>query len=715
MKFRALIASLVLVVCALPAGAEDGYDLWLRYRAVDAGSYPDLAAHVRELVVGSGSATLETSGRELASGLTNLQGRRISQVPVVTQSGAVLLGTPRSSKVIAGLPLALERVGAEGYVIRSVDIDQKQVTVIAANSDVGALYGAFHFLRLVQTRQKLDALDIVSKPRTHIRVLNHWDNLDGHVERGYAGQSIWDWHKLPEYLDPRYTDYARACASIGINGAVLTNVNANATSLTPAYLEKTAALAGVLRPYGVRVYLTARFSAPIELGGLKTADPLDPAVREWWKAKIDEIYRYVPDFGGFLVKANSEGQPGPQDYQRTHADGANMLAGPLAPHGGVVIWRAFVYSNEAPDDRAKQAYNEFVPLDGKFAPNVLVQVKNGPIDFQPREPFHPLFGAMPKTPLMMEFQITKEYLGFATHLTYLGPLYEEALDSDTWVKGKGSTVAKIVGGELQGYRETGMAGVSNIGGDRNWTGSHFDQANWFAFGRFAWDPELSSQAIADDWVRMTFNNDPAFVTPVVAMMMGSRQALVDYMMPLGLHHLFDTGHHYGPGPWVNNLNRADWNPTYYHRADAAGIGFERGPKGSNATSQYAPKVAAIFADPRKVPEQFLLWFHHVPWDYKTSSGRILWDELVYRYTHGVEVVSQMRRTWAGLERYVDAERFAQVSSFLAIQEREAQWWRDACIAYFQTFSKRPLPPGVAPPAHPLEYYQQLKFPYAPGR
>ncbi|HEY5755033.1 MAG TPA: alpha-glucuronidase family glycosyl hydrolase, partial [Steroidobacter sp.] len=570
MNIRPLIASLFLVVCALPAGAEDGYDLWLRYRAVDAGSYPDWDANVRELVVAGDSPTLKAAGHELEWGLTRFLGKKIPLVLGPSQAGTVLYGTPRSSKVIAGLPLALERASAEGYVIRSVDIDQKRVTIIAANSDVGVLYGAFHFLRLVQTRQKLDTLDIVSKPRTHIRVLNHWDNLDGHVERGYAGQSIWDWHKLPGYLDPRYTDYARACASLGINGAVLTNVNANATSLTPAYLEKTAALAGVLRPYGMRVFLTARFSAPIELGGLKTADPLDPAVREWWKAKIEEIYRHIPDFGGFLVKANSEGQPGPQDYKRTHADGANMLAGPLAPHGGVVIWRAFVYSNETPDDRAKQAYNEFVPLDGKFAPNVLVQVKNGPIDFQPREPFHPLFGAMPKTPLMMEFQITKEYLGFATHLTYLAPLYEEALDSDTMVKGKGSTVAKVVDGELHGYRETGMAGVSNIGADRNWTGSHFDQANWFAFGRLAWDPELSSQAIAEEWVRMTFSNDPAFVAPVVAMMMGSRQAVVDYMMPLGLHHLFDTGHHYGPGPWVNNLNRADWNPTYYHRADAAG-------------------------------------------------------------------------------------------------------------------------------------------------
>jgi alpha-glucuronidase len=715
MNARRLIAVLVFVFAALPAAAEDGYDLWLRYRAVDPAAYPALDASVRELVAGAGSATLEVAGTELERGLSGLLGRPIPRVREATQAGAVLFGTPRSSARIAGLDLPLERAGAEGFVIRTVNLNEKPAIVIAANSDVGVLYGAFHFLRLIQTRNDLAALDIVSQPQTRIRVLNHWDNLDRHVERGYAGQSIWDWHKLPGYLDPRYTDYARACASIGINGAVLTNVNANATSLTSPYIEKAAALAGALRPYGMRVYLTARFSAPIELGGLKTADPFDPAVRAWWKAKIDEIYRHIPDFGGFLVKANSEGQPGPQDYKRNHADGANVLAEALAPHGGVVIWRAFVYSNETPDDRAKQAYNEFVPLDGKFAANVLVQVKNGPIDFQPREPFHPLFGAMPKTPLMMEFQITKEYLGFATHLTYLAPLYEEALDADTMVKGKGSTVAKVVDGELHGYRQTGMAGVSNIGADRNWTGSHFDQANWFAFGRLAWDPDLASQTIAQDWARMTFTNDPKFVAPVVAMMMGSREAVVDYMMPLGLHHLFDTGHHYGPGPWVSNLNRADWNPTYYHRADAAGIGFDRGPNGSDATSQYSPKVAAIFAGRKKIPEQFLLWFHHVPWDYRVSSGRILWDELVYRYTRGVEVVSQMRRTWAGLEPYVDAGRFAQVAAFLAIQEQEAQWWRDACIAYFQTFSKRPLPAGFAAPRHPLEYYQALKFPYAPGR
>ena len=713
MKHRALLAVLAAAFVYLPAHAEDGYDLWLRYGQQS--SYPPSAEHSRELVHSDASPTLAAAGRELASGLGGLAGAPIPVVREPSRPGALLYGTPRSSALIAGLSLGLERVGPEGYVIRSVTLGGKAATVIAGNTDVGALYGAFHYLRLVQTRALAQNLDIVSRPRTRLRLLNHWDNLDGHVERGYAGQSIWDWHKLPDWLDPRYTDYARACASIGINGSVLTNVNANATSLTPAYLEKAAALAGVLRPYGVRVYLTARFSAPIELGGLKTADPLDPGVRAWWKAKIDEIYRYIPDFGGFLVKANSEGQPGPQDYQRNHADGANMLAEALAPHDGIVMWRAFVYASSATEDRAKQAHAEFLPLEGRFAKNVLVQVKNGPIDFQPREPFSPLFGAMPKTPLMMEFQITKEYLGFATHLAYLAPLFEEALDADTGSARKGSTVARVVTGELDQHELSGMAGVANIGADRNWSGSHFDQANWYAFGRLAWDPDVSSQAIAEEWVRMTFSNDPAFVQPVVEMMMGSREAVVDYMTPLGLAHLMGTGHHYGPAPWVSDLSRPEWNPAYYHRADANGIGFERGPKGSNATGQYSPRVAAAFADPKKTPENLLLWFHHVSWDHKMSSGRTLWDELVTHYDRGVGKVRQMRLTWEAQSGRVDAGRFAQVSAFLAIQEKEAQWWRDACIAYFQSISKRPLPAGSAPPAHSLDYYKSLKFPYAPGR
>jgi alpha-glucuronidase len=651
---------------------------------------------------------------ELVRGLTGLLSGSPTSVERVSAAGALVVGTPQSQPQVAQLDLGLKNLAAHGYVIRQRRIAGQPGIVIAANDDLGVLYGVFHFLRLLQTQQALDRLDISESPRVQLRMLNHWDNLDRSVERGYAGASLWDWHKLPDYLDPRYTDYARANASLGINATVLTNVNANALALTPMYLHKAAALANVFRPYGIRVFLTARFSAPVEVGGLKTADPTDPEVRRWWQAKAAEIYKIIPDFGGLLVKANSEGQPGPQDYGRSHADGANMLADAVAPFGGVVIWRAFVYSNEQPDDRAKQAYTEFVPLDGKFRDNVLLQVKNGAIDFQPREPFHPLFGAMPKTPLAMEFQLTKEYLGFATHLVYLGSAYEEVLRADTYRPRKGSTVAKVCDGTTHGYARTAMAGVANTGTDRNWSGSHFDQANWYAFGRLAWNSQLSSQAIAEEWVRMTFSNDAQFVAPTVALMMKSHQAVVDYMTPLGLHHLMGRGHHYGPGPWVEGGPRADWTSVYFHRADAKGIGFDRSASGSNAVAQYAPPVAAQFNDLKRVPEDFLLWFHHVPWDYRTQSGRILWDELVHRYTRGVDDVREMGKTWKGLAPFVDAERHSQVAAFLRIQEQEAQWWRDASIAYFQTFSKRPLPAGFAAPEHSLEYYKSLEFPYAPG-
>jgi alpha-glucuronidase len=696
-----------------PARAEDGYDLWLRYRPVEAAWIAPYRAAATQLV-GGGSATLEAARSELTRALAGLLEVTLPLADTVTQDGAIVFGTPRSSSLIAALQLDLRALGAEGYLIRNLLIDRHRAIVIAANEDTAVLYGVFHFLRLLQTRQRLERLDLKSAPRLQYRVLDHWDNIDGSVERGYAGASIWDWHKLPDYLDPRYTDYARACASVGINGTVLTNVNASAISLAPMYLRKAAALASLFRPYGIHVYLSARFSAPIEIGGLKTADPLEPAVRAWWRAKAEEIYRVIPDFGGFLVKANSEGQPGPQDYGRSHADGANVLAEAVAPHGGVVMWRAFVYSHDQPDDRAKQAFTEFVPLDGKFRNNVLLQVKYGPIDFQPREPFHPLFGAMPHTPLMLEVQLTKEYLGFATHLAYLAPMWEETLDSDTYAKGKDSTVRKLIDGSLYGSRHTGMAGVANVGAARDWTGSQFDQANWYAFGRLAWDPRLESAVIATEWARMTFSNDPAFVTPVLAMMMGSREAVVDYMTPLGLHHQMAHGHHYGPGPWVTTDPRADWNSTYYNRADAHGIGFDRTATGSNAVSQYAPSVAAQFGNLQQTPEKFLLWFHHVPWDYPLSSGHSLWDELVSHYTAGVHAVGAMRRSWASLESFVDPERYAQVAAFLAIQEQEAKWWRDASIAYFQSISQRPLPRGVAPPEHPLQYYEALCFPYAPG-
>ena len=705
---------LLLVGLAHVAAAEDGYDLWLRYRLCEPECQERYRPHATAVVAGGESATLRAAVAELKRGIGGLLGT----TPVTTAlptAGAILIGTPAKLPAIAALDLPLAGLGSEGFVIRSVSIDGRPATVIAANHDVGALYGAFHYLRLLQTRRSVDQLDLRETPAVRLRVLNHWDNLNGTVERGYAGFSLWDWWKLPDYAHPRYTDYARANASIGINGAVLNNVNAKAESLSAPYIAKAAALAEIFRPYGIRVYLSARFSAPIELGGLKTADPLDPAVLGWWKAKAAETYRAIPDFGGFLVKANSEGQPGPEDYGRTHADGANMLAEAVAQHGGVVMWRAFVYRNEESDDRAKQAYSQFRPLDGRFASNVLVQVKNGPIDFQPREPFHPLFGAMPRTPLMIEFQITKEYLGFATHLAYLGTLFEETLSADTQVQGPGSTVARMIDGSLHHGSLTGIAGVANTGSDRNWSGSHFDQANWYAFGRFAWRPASRAREVAEEWARMTFSNAQGFVTPALELMMKSREAVVDYMTPLGLGHLMGSGHHYGPAPWVDDLERTDWNPVYFHRADTAGIGFDRTRTGSGAVDQYAPPVAHELGRIETVPERYLLWFHHVPWDHRLPSGRRLWDELVVRYTHGVTAVTAMRQSWAALEPFVDTERHAQVAAFLRIQEQEAQWWRDACIAYFQVLANRPLPDGYAPPGHPLEWYRALRFPFAPGQ
>lgn len=695
---------LLLALALLPAWAraEDGHELWLRYRPLQGPALAQLQSRARAIVLpGPASPTLRAAVDELRRGVAGMAGHEpaVMARPV---DGALVLARPAQVDVQA--------LGAEGYQLRRMKLQGRDVTRIAANTDVGLLYGSFAWLRAAQTGADLAHLDERSAPKVALRMLNHWDNLDRTVERGYAGSSIWDWWKLPDLLDERYTDYARANASLGINATVLNNVNAKAESLTAPFLAKAAALAGVLRPYGIKVFLSARFSAPVELGGLKTADPLDPAVRAWWKAKADEIYRLIPDFGGFLVKANSEGQPGPQDYGRNHADGANMLADALAPHGGLVLWRAFVYSPDS-SDRAKQAFAEFQPLDGRFAANVILQVKNGAIDFQPREPFHPLFGAMPKTPLALEVQITKEYLGFSTHLAYLGPLFEEVLKADT---GRGGTVARIVDGSLFGQRPTAMAGVANIGTDRNWCGSQFDQANWYAFGRLAWDPDLSAQAIARDWVAQTFTTRAAARDAIVEMMLASREAVVDYMTPLGLHHLMGTSHHHGPAPWVDDLARADWNPVYFHRAGRDGIGFDRSPTGSNAVAQYAPAVAQRFADPRTTPPELLLWFHHLPWDFRLPSGRPLWAELIAHYDRGVATVEDMRRRWAALKPEVDAARHAEITAYLAVQEREARWWRDACIAYFQSVSGLPLPAGVRPPEQSLDAYKALRFPFAPG-
>ena len=707
----------LFLLCNSNLKAEDGYRLWLRYDLI---SNQERLNEYKELIKGclieGNSSTINAVENELQIGLKGLLGSDIPPIKSIGKDGIVIASKYSTSYLLSKLKLEtkLKNIGSEGFLIFNSKIEGKKVIVITANEDVGILYGVFNFLRLLQRNQDISNLNIESSPKIKLRLLNHWDNLDRTVERGYAGFSIWDWHRLPEYIDPKYKDYARANASIGINGTVLTNVNANALVLTSEYLEKVKVLADVFHPYGIKVYLTARFSAPVEIGGLKTADPFDKDVQQWWRDKAKEIYSFIPDFGGFLVKANSEGQPGPQNYGRSHVDGANMLADALQPFGGVVMWRAFVYDNNVPEDRAKQAYNEFKPFDGKFRNNVLIQAKNGPIDFQPREPFHPLFGALQETPLMMEFQITQEYLGQASHLVYLAPLYKECLESDTYAKGNGSTVARIIDGSLDNHSLTGIAGVSNIGTDRNWTGHLFGQANWFAYGRLSWNHKLSSEEIADEWIGMTFSNDLNIIKPIKTIMMNSREITVNYMTPLGLHHIMGWSHHYGPAPWIKDKNRADWTSVYYHRADSNGIGFNRTSTGSNAVSQYFPPVAEKFSSLQTCPDEYLLWFHHLPWDYKVESGNTLWEELCYHYYNGVESVKKMQTTWNSLEDKIDKEVFNHVKMLLTRQEKEAVWWRNACVLYFQTFSKQPIPEELEMPDKSLEYYESLNFPYAPG-
>jgi alpha-glucuronidase len=696
------LAALLLVMSAT-AYADDGYRLWLRYDRLP----KQYRVPIKSFVVWGDSTSSFAIRTELDIAFKGLTGTTPPSEPWVKNNGALLIGTPSNSREIAGLRwnAELEKLGPEGYIIRSARIGKHSVIVIASQTDVGALYGTFRFLRMMQTLQPIGNVNVIESPRLRLRVLDHWDNLDGSIERGYAGHSIWDWGALPNKTDLRLLDYARANASVGINGSVLNNVNANARILTPEYLKKVAAIADVFRPYGVHVYLSARFSAPMDIGGLKTADPLDSNVAAWWKKKADEIYALIPDFGGFVVKANSEGQPGPRTYNRTHADGANMLAAAVAPHHGVVMWRAFVYDMTPGYDRAGAAYENLKPFDGKFADNVLLQVKNGPIDFQPREPFHPLFGAMPKTQLMPELQITQEYLGFANHLVFLAPMWREFFNADTFAKGRGSTVTKVVDGSLDHQRLTGIAGVANTGSDRNWTGHQFLQANWFAFGRLAWNPGLTSREIAQDWIRMTLTEDPVAVAALTNIMLESHEAVVDYMTPLGLHHIMWGNHHYGPAPWWNTFSRDDWNPVYYHRADEKGIGFDRTKTGSNTVAQYHPPVRNLYENLNSCPEEFLLWFHHVPWDYRMRSGKTLWDEMALHYQRGVNWVRATRKKWDSLANVIDPERHAEVSRKLAIQERDAVWWRDAVLLYFQSFSKKPLPNSVEKPAYTLELYK----------
>ena len=712
------ILFLFLLICSYSLlNADTGYDLWLRYQPIqDQTLLGKYRQQISSMYVDGNSETIRMAREELTNGLSAMLQQKFSSTSS-TASAASLIAARGTSSLLttAGIKELLTQTGEEGFIIISKNISGKKRIIISGNTDKAILYGVFHFLRLIQTQHSISNLETVSVPKVKLRMLNHWDNLNRTVERGYAGFSLWNWHSLPGYIDPRYKDYARANASIGINGTVLTNVNANATILTKNYLEKVKALADVFRPYGIKVYLTARFSAPIEIGGLKTADPLDEKVRQWWKDKVKEIYQHIPDFGGFVIKANSEGQPGPQDYKRSHSDGANMFAEAVAPFNGIIIWRAFVYSAEKNVDRHKQAYDEFVPLDGAFHKNVMVQVKNGAIDFMPREPFHPLFGAMPKTPLMMEFQVTQEYLGQATNLVYLGPLFKECLDSDTYTSGKGSTVAKVLDGSFNKDQTlTGITGVANIGTDVNWTGHPFAQANWYALGRLAWNHSLSAEKIADEWLRMTYSNHTAFIQTASKLMMESREIFVQYSNPIGLHHIMGTGHHYGPAPWVNNLNRPDWNPVYYHKADSMGIGFNRTATGSNALVQYHPEARKLWEDMTTCEEKNLLWFHHVPWTFKMRSGRSLWDELCHHYYSGAAKVKEMQQSWANLKPYVDQQRFDQVRSLLNVQYDEAVWWRNACLLYFQTFSKKPIPGQYEKPDKTLDYYKSLRFPFAPG-
>jgi alpha-glucuronidase len=682
--------------------ADDGYELWLKYHQIgDASELNKYRRQISAIMVSGTSETCQIVRDELIKGLSGLLEQNISSTKSISQNGLVIVGTLENLYILKSHfnTEQLNEIGKEGFVIQSGIVDGYRCIIIVANEEVGLLYGAFHLLRLMQTGADISNMHVVSKPKILYRLLNHWDNLDGSVERGYAGQSLWKWDELPDKIDIRYSDYARANASLGINGTVVNSVNANPDILKPEYLIKVAKLADIFRPYGIRLFLSVNFSSPISakfhiersrragIGNLSTSDPMNPDVRQWWKDKTAEIYQLIPDFGGFLIKANSEGMPGPQDYDRTHADGANMLAEALAPYNGIVMWRAFVYNADTDPDRSKRAYMEFVPLDGQFRPNVFVQGKNGPIDFQPREPVQPLFGTMPKTPLMLELQITQEYLGHSTHLVYLAPMWKEYLNFDLHAKGSGSTLAKIIDGTIQDYHTSGITGVTNIGDDRNWTGHFFGQANWYAFGRLAWDHALKADQIADEWIRMSLSRDDKTIQTIQNMMMGTWEACIHYMTPLGLHHIMQAGFHYGPQPSYSRAPRLDWTSVYYHRADSAGVGFDRSTTGSNAVSQYFSPLKQEFNDIETCPEKYLLWFHHVNWDHKMQSGRTLWEEMCHLYYSGTAYVDQMVEMWASLKNDIDPKVHKHVTGKLRKHQKDAKVWRDTCLEYFQKFSR----------------------------
>ncbi len=615
----------------LNASAEDGHQLWLRMAPVNKA----------KVTAEKTSATIDIARQELETYYTGSQ-----------------------------VTLKLDATMAEddGYRISGTSDN----VTITARRDAGLLYGSYDLLRSQHPSSISHRPSTIteSHPAFKLRLLNHWDNLDGSIERGYAGNSIFEWFHLNEQL---ISEYARANASIGINGSVLNNVNASPKMLTTQYLKEVRQIADILRPYNIRVYLSINFATPMALKETKTADPLDKSVARWWQKKVREIYKLIPDFGGFLVKANSEGQPGPGDFGRSHADGANMLADALKPYKGVVMWRCFVYgANHKGEDRVKQAVSEFKPLDGQFRPNVILQTKNGPLDFQPREPYSPIFDQITKTPNMAELQITQEYLGQSRHLVYLAPMWKEFF--------------KSVGSKAIG-QWAGVAGVANIGLDRNWCGHHFSQANWYAFGRLAWNPLLTSENIAQEWLQLTFGSNPQFVATMSQLMMESREACVNYMMPLGLHHIFKFDHHYGPEPdgFIARYP-LEWCPVYYHKATKDSIGFDRSSKGTDAVSQYRPDLARTYNNINTCPENLLLWFHRVPWTYRMKDGSTLWESLQYHYNEGVLWTEHARNVWHNkMRQYVDQQRWQEVDQRMQHQVENVREWRDVCLKYFGSF------------------------------
>ncbi len=663
---------------------DDGYLLWLAYEGCKTAFSQSYGDYIKEVAIVGESALLDSVASECSRALASLVGpdvplqRLSSSSAYNTSVPSLLIG--RFDDIAAMLPCFTRTAlpAKDGFRIVSGKADACGRTIIIAGStDSGTLYGVFSFLRILQRGEDISTLDVTDSPACPVRMLDHWDNLDGSIERGYAGKTLWKWGELPDRVDSRYTDYARAMASIGLNATVLNNVNTQPQILTTEYLRKVRAIADVFRSWGLVTYLSVNFGSPRFIGDLTTSDPCDPAVIKWWKDKTAEVYSLIPDFGGFLVKADSEGQPGPFAYGRSHADGANMLAEALAPFGGRVIWRAFVYGH-GENDRAKKAYANFMPHDGEFRANVAVQVKNGAIDFQPREPVHPLFGAMRKTDVYMEFQIAQEYLGQGNHLVYLAPMWKEILDFDTHADGPGSTVNKYL---------AGIAAVSNTGNYANWCGSLFHPMNWYAFGRLCWNSSLSSEEIAREWILATWGNDPVTVETILDIMMRSWEACIDYMTPLCLHHIMKEGHHYGPDPAFDAGEREDWRCTYYHRADKKGLGFDRTRTGSAAVDQYYPPVADMFNDLKTCPEKYLLWFHHVPWNHILSTGKTLQDELVARYARGVAEAESMLQKWKTLESRIDHLRFRAVLDKLYIQVADAHEWHDVCVPYFMSFTR----------------------------